>query len=110
MPVVKSTNSPYSDLLTQIDLYPSLDEWYQERIAKPTLKRIVPQFISLLLLNAGIVYIGDWLAAFICFSFIILLAYNTLISNATILIHAILLMQIRSSYIAGLNDGKNKIE
>ena len=97
----------FHTLQRNIQQYPSLEIWWKNAVYNPTMKSFWYQLIGLIIVLAGAIYIRNWFAVFLCFSFIIVKIFNTISSMSSQLMHGFLITQICSSYERGIEDGKN---
>lgn len=113
-PIQNSTeglqNFPYSELLAQIDKFPTLEDWWREKVFSPTMKKFFPQLIVLIALNCLILFTRDFLAAFLCFAIIVGLSYNTLTMLSVNMMSAQIITQIRTSFQLGVLVGEEHKE
>jgi hypothetical protein len=100
--------STYDLLLQQIDQFPSLDDWWHKHVFMPAMKQFFPQFIALLVLEGGIIYVHNWIAAFLGFVIIATKIYRTLTLMSVNMMTAYLITQIRAAYQYGIIVGESK--
>jgi hypothetical protein len=94
--------------LVQIEKYPSLEDWWRVCVLTPFMKTFVPEILALILIEGGILYTRNWLAALLCFFIIISKVYRIFIALSTTLMHGFLILQTRESYLNGIAFGVNQ--
>jgi hypothetical protein len=97
-------------LLAEIDKYPTLNEWWNNRIIMPIVKTVVPQCIALGIIFGGMLYVHDWLASAFCMAFIVSKIYQGFISVSVHFVYGYLTVQVRESYHKGVADGKASLQ
>jgi hypothetical protein len=107
--IEKSLENACDELLKQIDAFPSLDVWWNEKVLIPTLHQFMPQFLALLIVEIMILYTRNWIAALLGAVVIVTKTYQTTIMLSVNKLNAVLVLKIRDSFNKGIELGESKI-
>jgi len=70
----------------------------------------IPQLLALFVLECGILYTHNWIAAFLCAVIIVSKIYNTITMMSVIMVSAYLTSQIREAFNKGYDAGQETDE
>ena len=96
----------YDPLIQQIEQYANLEEWWKECVFKQLVPAAIIQVAALLVVEGGILFVHNWIAAFLGAVIIGSKIYGTLKNLSLNLMYGFMMLQIRDSFVEGVAVGR----
>jgi hypothetical protein len=105
---MKTSKTDMYALINQIEQYSNLKELWKECVFNQLIPSAVIQIVALVLVECGILYVHNWLAAFLGAVIIGTKIFETLKQLSLNLMYGFMMLQIRDSFVKGLTAGRNE--